>query len=114
VTVKDSYVKRTTRLPLEYDAPAIVDANRVVPPPLALQWPKPVAGRDSQIRKFSGIVQIKNLARRRPNEIGGKCANGFRLPVKEQVFRELIAERFYHFGMLSDFDNCHNHNSGSG
>lgn len=109
--VNDCYVKRITRLPLEYDAPVIVDANRVVPPPLALQCHQPVAGRDSQIRKFSGIVQIKNLARRRPNEISRKCANSFRPPIKEQVFREPIAERFDHFDMLSDFDNCHNKNS---
>ena len=63
-------------IPLEHQAPLIVDPNRMKSFPPAPECLETVAGWHPQVAEVRGVVQVQELATCRPPQFGRKAANG--------------------------------------
>jgi hypothetical protein len=87
MTVHNLDVVRTV-IPLEADAPLVVDPNAVLPAPVALEGLKPVCGRDPKVVQPRCCIELQQLA---PSDTfkTGKCPDEL---VVEQPLRVLVGE----------------------
>jgi hypothetical protein len=82
--------------PAKNNAPLIVDTDRMISSQLAPERLHPVTGRDTQIAKFSGIMQIQKFAPRHPSKLCGEPPHIPGRFVIEKVFGEPVAKAFDH------------------
>jgi hypothetical protein len=62
MVVNDLDVLGARGRPTKANAPLIVDANAVLPVPVAFESLQPIAGRDAQILEATGDFQLSQLA----------------------------------------------------
>jgi len=105
MVVDDLYGTGVTGVPLEDRAPLIVDPNRVKSFQPALQCLEAVAGWHPKVAELRGVVQVQELATRRPPQLGWKATHRSGRAVVEQILGQAIAEAPYHRPRLSDYDN---------
>lgn len=78
MVVEHTDVLRVTALPPKYDAPLIIDPDRMKIPQIATEPFESITGRNPQITKIRRIVQIKQLPSRLPTDLWWKppCFSG--------------------------------------
>ena len=91
--VHDLDVVRIAVLPVEANAPLVVDVNAVLAGTVALELFEPIAGRHPKILELLGGVDKPELAEQGPMELGRESADWFAL---EQALGIAIAEALDH------------------
>lgn len=114
MVVDDLHGAGTTGVPLEDQAPLIVDPNRMKSFPPALQRLETVAGWRPEVAELRGVVQVQELATCRPPQFGWKATRRSGRAVVEQILGQAVAEAPYHHSTLSDYDNYVQEAEGTG
>jgi hypothetical protein len=112
VAINHCDIESAAVLPPEYNTPLIIDSDRVEPFHTSLERLKTIAWRHPQVIEHGGVVQIQQLAPRRPSQLYGKTPCRPRLTIEEQVLRQHFTEAFDHFPMLSKSSNSRNDPAG--
>jgi len=105
MVVDDLHGIGVTGVPLEDQTPLIVDPNRMKSFPPSLQRFEAIAGRHPKVPELRGVVQVQELATRRPPQFEWEATHDSGQAVIEQVLSQAIAEAPYHRAMLSEHDN---------
>jgi hypothetical protein len=64
VVVDDLDTGWTSFPPRKADSPLVIDADRILPRPLALQWLKAIPGRDAKIAQRPSLVEHTQFTQR--------------------------------------------------
>ena len=99
--VDDLHATGMATAPLEHEPPLVVDPDGVKSLPFASHSFQPVAWRDSQISQLRGIVEIQELASRRPVKFRRKGPCRSALPVMKEILCQIVSEGENHVTMLS-------------
>lgn len=83
MVVDDFDVMRVSSGPAETDTPLFIDADAVLPPPIARQLLEAVRGRDPQVEKAGGRVQDEEFAKSGSLKVGRQPADS--LPIEEAL-----------------------------
>lgn len=87
--VHDLDRRRTFRRPNEAHAELVVDADRVLPPPIARQRLEAIAWRRAQVAEAARGVEVAQFPTCDLDQIGGKALRTF---TAEDGFRGLVPE----------------------
>ena len=105
MVVDDLHGARIAGVPLEDEAPLIVDPNRMESFPPAPQGLETVARWHAKISELRGVVKVQELATCRSPQVGWKAPCGSGRAIVEKILGQAVAEAPNHGPMLSDYDN---------
>ena len=106
--VDDSNVRSIAAFESKNDTPLIIDSNRVETLPPPFECLESVSRRHPQVAQLRGIVQVKDFAASRANQLGGKRARLFGPAVVKEAFGQAVSKGFDHVLRLSELDNLGN------
>ena len=83
--------------PAKHDAPLLVNANAVEPPPLTPESLEPIARRGAKVQECVRSIHHIELPQCRGDDVGGKAARASGPGTMVEVRGRLVAERGDHF-----------------
>lgn len=94
--VYDGNFVRVAGSPAEYDAPLVIDADRVLPLAVAAKGFESVAGWHPEVSQVGGVMEVEQLAPRDSVERGRQASASLGASILEYIFREPVPKALDH------------------